>query len=67
MMASSEITGKRKRNQVSYVADDYFDTLDLEGVEGVEDEDVSMLSDDEDSFGPRKVRIAQALDARPCH
>ena len=52
------VTGKRKRNQVSYVADDYFDELDLDEEEGVNDEegDDAVFSEDDDSFGPAKVR-----------
>ncbi|KAK4503210.1 hypothetical protein PRZ48_006638 [Zasmidium cellare] len=58
--APAPITGKRKRNQVSYVADEYFDDLnldeDVEAEEEDDDEEVAAQSEDDDSYGTAPKR-----------
>lgn len=56
--APAPITSKRKRNQVSYIVDSYFDDLDLddEDVElEEEDEDDTAQSEDDDTYDTVKV------------
>ncbi|KAF2165367.1 hypothetical protein M409DRAFT_55779 [Zasmidium cellare ATCC 36951] len=55
----ASITGKRKRNQVSYVVDSYFDDMDLDDEDAEveeEDEDDAAQSEDDDTYGTAKKR-----------
>lgn len=60
---AAPVTGKRKRNNVSYAVDEYFDDLELEEDVSAEaeDEDDGVQSEDDDTFGSAKVSDDQLL------
>lgn len=53
-------SSKRKRDQVSYLDDDYFDELDLPETQPEDDEDEVSDAEEDEAYG-RKVKIR-----RPC-